>query len=249
MGGDFLERLLERLEPDGARALGVWIGPYWTAVRTERGTGLAATALDAGPTHGEHAQRMPGAGGLVGRAALELARGAASDYPLARSLGLAAINALLPEPMGRVTERNAGELAAERGAGRVVGVVGWFPFVTELKRSAARVEVFEKDPETGFELTPERRERLAECDVLCATASALANRTLGGLLAAARRDAWKILAGPSAPLCAETLELGFGAVCGARVVDHEPVVRVIQEGGCFQQIRKTGAVRLLCLEA
>lgn len=244
-----LERLLERLAPDGASALGVWIGPYWTAVRTERGTGLATTVLEAGPTHGEHAQRMPGAGGLVGRAAAELARGVGLDHPLARSVGLAAINALLPEPTGRLTERNAGELAAERGAGKVVGVVGWFPFVPELRRAAARVEVFEKDEATGHELTPERRERLAECDVLCATASALANRTLGGLLAAARPDAWKMLAGPSAPLCAETLELGFGAVCGARVVDHEPVVRVIQEGGCFQQIRKTGAVRLLCLEA
>ena len=58
-----------------------------------------------------------------------------------------------------------------------------------------------------------------------------------------------MLVGPSAPLCAETLALGFDAVCGARVSDAPAVARVIQEGGCFQQIRRTGAVRLLNLEA
>ena len=245
---DFLEALLDRLPRESAPVRGVWIGPYWTAVRTDRGTGLATTLLDAGPTHGEHAQRMSGAGTLAGRDAAELARGVRDDFPLARSVGLAALNALLPEPeAGTAAERNAGELAAERGAGRTVGVVGWFPFVPELRTVAARVEVFEKDPRTGYELTPERAGRLASCDVLCVTASALLNGTLDGLLRAARPDAWKMLVGPSAPLCRAALDLGFGAVCGARVTDPEPVVRVIQEGGCFQQIRKTGAVRLLNL--
>ena len=244
----FLGRLLERLPTDGLRVREVWIGPYWTAVQTERGTGLAATVLDQGAAHGEHAQHMPDAGSLADKTALELARGVESDFPLARSVGLAALNALLPEPTGKLTERNAGELAVERGAGKVVGVVGWFPFIPQLRRAAVRVEVFEKDPETGFELTAERAERLARCDVLCATASALVNRTLDGLLRAARPDAWKMLVGPSAPLCREALELGFHAVCGARVLDPAPVVRVLREGGCFRQIRQTGAVRLVNLE-
>ncbi len=245
---DFLEQLLARLPKTPAPIRGFWIGPYWTAVRTDLGTGLATTLLDPGPTHGEHAQRMAGAGEWIGRDARELAAGAASDFPLARSAGLAALNALLPEPQGRITERNAGELAAEKGAGQTVGVVGWFPFVPELRKIAARVEVFEKDPATGYALTPDRAERLAACDGLCVTASALPNRTLGGVLAAARPDAWKLLVGPSAPLCRAALELGFAAVCGARVVDAEAVVRVIQEGGCFQQIRRTGGVRLVNLE-
>ena len=113
----------------------------------------------------------------------------------------------------------------------------------------ARVETFERDAETGFELTAERRARLAACDGLCITASALVNRTLDDLLAAARPDAWKLLVGPSAPLCRATLELGFAAVCGARVADLSAVVRIVQEGGCFQQIRRAGGVRLLNLEA
>ena len=246
---DFTEQLLARLPAAPTPVRGLWIGPYWTAVQTDRGAGLATTCLDVGPTHGEHAQHLGDAGSLVGRDARELAAGVSSGFPLARSVGLAALNALLPEPQGRVTERNAGKLAAERGAGKTVGVVGWFPFIPALRRVAARVEIFEKDPEMGYALTPERAARLAACDGLCVTASALVNRTLGGLLAAARPDAWKLLVGPSAPLCRAALDLGFAAVCGARVTDVPAVVRVIQEGGCFQQIRRTGGVRLLNLEA
>ena len=246
---DFLERLLSRLPEAPAPVRGLWIGPYWTAVRTDAGTGLATTLLEAGPAHGEHAQRLAGAGDWVGRDARELAAGVSSDFPLARSVGLAALNALLPEPSGRVTERNAGDLAAEKGAGKTIGVVGWFPFIPQLRQIAARVEIFEKDSETGFALTEERAARLAQCDGLCLTASALLNRTLDGILRAARPEAWKLLVGPSAPLCREALALGFSAVCGARVADAAAVVRVIQEGGCFQQIRRSGGVRLLNLEA
>ena len=114
---DFLEQLLARLPAESAPVRGLWIGPYWTAVQTDRGAGLAATCLAAGPTHGEHAQHFGLAGSCVGRDARELAAGVSSDFPLARSVGLAALNALLPEPHGGVTERNAGELAAELGAG------------------------------------------------------------------------------------------------------------------------------------
>jgi uncharacterized protein len=245
---NFLVQLLDLLPRTEARVRGVWIGPYWTAVQTDSGTGLAATLLEAGPTHGEHAQHMAGAGKLAGRNARELAAGVDCDFLLARSVGLAALNALLPAPTGRVTERNAGDLAAEQGAGKTVGVVGWFPFIPRLKSVAARVEVFEKDPGTGFEMTTERAARLARCEVLCVTAATLLNGTLNGILQAARPEAWKMLVGPSAPFCREVLDLGFNAVCGARVDDASPVVRVIQEGGCFQQIRQTGAVRLLCLE-
>lgn len=244
-----LDQLLDRLPPDAAPVRDVWIGPYWTLVRTDRGAGLAATLLDAGPTHGAHAQHLADAGNLAGRDARELARGVSAGFPLARSVGLAALNALLPEPEGRLSDLNAGELAAEKGKGQTVGVVGWFPFIPRLRQAAAAVEVFEKDAETGFALTAERAARLARCDGLCLTASALLNGTLEGVMQAARPGAWKLLVGPSAPLCREMLALGFDAVCGARVENAESVARVIREGGCFQQIRRAGGVRLLTLEA
>ncbi len=245
----FLEQLRNRLSGSAAAVRGVWIGPYWTVVQTDAGIGLATTLLGAGATHGAHAQHLAGAGHLSQLSATELAECVLSDFPLERSVGLAALNALLPEPSGRLTERNAGELAAEKGAGQTLGVVGWFPFIPQVQKVAACVEIFEKDPVSGYAMTEERAARLARCDGLCITASSLLNGTLDGILQAARPGAWKILVGPSAPLCRETLDLGFDAVCGARVTDVPAVVRVVQEGGCFQQIRKTGGVRLLNLEA
>jgi len=245
----FLEQLWNRLPRTEAAVRGVWIGPYWTAVQTDSGMGLSTTILADGPTHGEHAQRLAGAGNLSRFNAHELAECVLSDFPLERGVGLAALNAMLPEPSGRLTERNAGELAAEKGAGKTIGVVGWFPFIQQLKTVAARVEIFEKDPDTGYVLTDERAARLARCELLCITASALVNGTIDTLLQAAPATAWKMLVGPSAPLCRETLALGFDAVCGARITDMPAVVRVLQEGGCFHQIRQTGAVRLLNLEA
>lgn len=244
----FLEQLWNRLPRTGLPVRGVWIGPYWTAVQTNNGTGLATTLLGDGHTHGEHAQRFAAAGRLTQLSAHELAEGVLSEFPLERSVGMAALNALLPEPEGSITERNAGELAAEKGTGKTIGVVGWFPFIPQLKK-VATVEVFEKDPETGYDLTEERAARMARCDGLCITASALINGTIDGILEAAPASAWKLLVGPSAPLCCETLELGFDAVCGARVGDPEAILPVLQQGGCFQQIKRTGAVRLLNLEA
>ena len=246
---DFLEQLVARLPRRPMPVRGVWIGPYWTAVQTDASTGLATTLLNTGPTHGEHAQHLSAAGELTGRDAYELAAGVRSDFPLERSVGLAALNAVVPAPAGRLSERNAGDLAAEMGAGQTIGVVGWFPFIPRLQEIAAQVEIFEKDTDTGYAMTPDRIARLVRCDGLCITASALLNRTLAEVLRVARPAAWKILVGPSAPLCQEALDMGFAAICGARVENPEAVVRVIQEGGCFQQIRRTGAVRLLTLEA
>jgi uncharacterized protein len=243
----FLEELLARCAASEERVRGVWIGPYWTVAQTEGGIGLASTQLAEGPTHGEHAQSLAGAGALAGRLAAELARGVSSGFALDRSVGLAVLNALVRPAAGALDGRNAGELLAERGAGKTVGVVGWFPFIPGLRQVAAAVETFEKDSRTGYDLTPSRAKALARCDVLCVTASTLVNGTLDALLQAANPRAWKALVGPSAPLCEEALALGFDAVCGARVLELGPIVRVVQEGGCFRQIRRTGAVELATL--
>jgi uncharacterized protein (DUF4213/DUF364 family) len=191
---------------------------------------------------------MPGTGRLTSLSARELAENVCAEFPLARSVGLAALNALLPVSAAGATERNAAELALEKAVDKTVGVVGWFPFIPRLQSVASVVHILEKDPLTGFDLTPERRAVLADCGVVLMTASTLVNGSVDGILDALRPGAWRMLVGPGAPLSAETLRLGFDAVCGVRVLEAEPVVRVLQEGGCFQQIRRTQAVQLLALE-
>ena len=246
----FLEKLLEWIPENGVPVRRVVMGPFWTLVETGSGIGLAATQLASGPTHGQHGQQMPGAGHLTALSARELAENVLEPPSPARSVGLAALNALLPPPAG-ATDQNASTWIQARGKGKRIGIVGWFPFIPALREGGFDLDVFEKDPATRYAVTPERAHRLQSCDLLCITAATLANGTLDAILEAVRPDARKILVGPSAPLCNDLPEMGWDAVCGARVEEADPVIRIIQEGGCFRQIRHAtplGTVRLVTLE-
>jgi hypothetical protein len=246
----FLETLLSQVPENGVPVRRVVMGPFWTLVETDIGIGLAATRLADAPTHGQHGQQMPGAGHLTALSARELAENVMEPPSPARSIGLAALNAILPSPGGDCTDQNASELLRAFGKGKRIGIVGWFPFIPALQADGFDLDVFEKDPATGFAVTPARASRLGACDLLCITAATLVNGTLDAILEAVRPDAGKILVGPSAPLCRDLLDLGWDAVCGARVEQADPVLRIIQEGGCFRQIRHAappGAVRLLTL--
>ena len=247
----FFERLLERIPEDGVPVRRVVMGPFWTLVEAESGIGLAATQLADTPTHGQHGQQMPGAGHLTSLTARELAENVLEPPSPARSIGLAALNALLPPPGGECTDRNASELLQACGRDEHIGIVGWFPFIPALRAEGFNLDIFEKDPASGFAVTPSRAARLAACDLLCITAATLVNGTLDAILDSIRPDARKILVGPSAPLSCALLAMGWDAVCGARVEQADPVIRIIQEGGCFRQIRHStppGAVRLLTLQ-
>ena len=249
---NFLESLLATIPEDGVAVRRVVMGPFWTLVETDAGTGLAATQLGDGPTHGRHSQHMPGAGHLTSLSARTLAENVLEPPSPARSVGLAALNALLPPPdEACVTDNaNASEWLRANARGRRIGIVGWFPFVESLRAEGHDVEVFEKDPATGYAMTGDRARRLASCRLLCITAATLLNDTLDGILAEASPGAEKLLVGPSSPLCEATLDLGFSAVCGARVADAAPLEPYILEGACFRQLKHSvpeGTLRLVTL--
>lgn len=244
---DMLERILEGLGETGEGVRRVTVGALWTLVETEGGAaGLAMTDLGEGPTHGKHGKSLAGAGNLTRPTVRELAEAVREPCGLARSVGLAALNALAGRDADG-EEENAAEWARREGEGRRLGLVGWFPFVEELRAAGREVEIFEKDPATGFALTEERRRRLAACGAVCVTAATLANGTFGGVAECLAADAKKALVGPGSPLSGLWLEEGWDAVYGAKVEDADAVERVVREGGCFRQIRRAGGVRLVVL--
>lgn len=248
----FLESLLSLVPEEGIPVRNVVMGPFWTLVETAAGTGLASTQFAEGPTHGRHSQHMPGAGHLTALTARTLAENTREPPSPARSVGLAALNALLPPPGpdSNLSEANASEWLRARGRGKRIAVVGWFPFIDSLLADGYNLDIFEKDPATGYALTPDRVRRLATCDLLCITAATLLNDTLDPILAAVPHGAQKILVGPSSPLTQATLSIGFDAVCGAEVSDSAPLIPLIQQGACFRQLRHQtppNALRLLTL--
>ncbi len=210
----------------------VLVGAHWTVV-CAAGCGMAATLLDEGP----HAERMVrGVGHLAGGGALGLAEYALSEHPTEASIGLAAINALLPVGEGPVSEVDAADVLLEWGRGKSVAVVGHFPFLPRLRQVTRGLWVLEQRPGPG-ELPPAAAaEVVPKADILAITSSTIINRTLEPLLALRQPEARVMLLGPSTPLSPVLFGYGIHALSGAHVVDEAAVLRAVGEGATFRQV-------------
>ncbi|HSL17065.1 MAG TPA: DUF364 domain-containing protein [Methylomirabilota bacterium] len=225
-----------------ARLVEVRVGPYWSVVQTSCGTGLASTLSSEGHIHGE--KPIAGAGSLHRLAPIELAERIRSTSPPEAAVGLAAVNALLGPPEGRMTEHNAADVLAERGRGKRVAMVGRFPFADRLEAACGELWVFERgDGRRPEDLDEDMfEELLPQADVVAVTSTTIINRTLPGILGRVRPDAFLLLLGPSTPLAPRLFGLGVDLLCGTVVVDPEAVLRAVEQGAVTGQI--TGVRRV-----
>jgi hypothetical protein len=241
---DILPRILEDL-PDG-EVIRVLIGLRWTMVVAEvsgaRSCGLAST-LFAGHAHHEQ-PNVPQAGQLESYSGLELAEMVLSNQPTLCSVGLAAINALLPRQPRLWVEANAEDLIAQRGEGKRVVMVGHFPFVTRLRPQVGELLVLEQNPGVDDLPASAAPDLLPTAQVIVITGMTLSNHTLEGLLSYCPADAELLLLGPSTPLSPVLFDFGVTVISGAVVTAIEPVQRIVAQGGNFRQLRPAG-VRLV----
>lgn len=238
--------LLENLPAGVVRSVDV--GLFWTAVvvEDERGLrcGLAATHR---PTHPDHDQpAVRDAGALQQRAASEVAQLVRSASPTEVAIGLATVNALLPEPAQKVTLA-AEEYIARQGKHTKVALIGHFPFVDWLRSQVAQLWVLELDPRPGDYRADQAAEIIPQADVLAITSSTLINGTFDRIFALRRPDAKVMLLGPSTPLSPRLFELGIQVLSGSLVREIEAVRRCVCQGGNFRQIKRCG-VELVTLE-
>jgi hypothetical protein len=243
---EIINRLLEGLQ-DG-QVTDAIVGLHWTAVVVnaggERRCGLAST-LFAGHAHRQERQPdVPQAGELTRLPGRELAQFALSESPTMASLGVAALNALLPPLPDAWSEANAEDLLAQYGAGQRVVMVGHFPFVPRLRPRVGELLVLEQDP--GPDDLPAEAASLVlpSAQVVAITAMTLANHTLPDLLAMCPPQAFIILLGPSTPLSPLLFDYGIEVLSGAVVTDIEAVLRTAAQGGNFRQLHRAG-VRLV----
>jgi uncharacterized protein (DUF4213/DUF364 family) len=245
-----LEALLSEIQ-EGA-VLDVSVGLHWTAVCVdvagEVRCGLASTLrsphVHGGPPH------IPQAGELTeldGRTVAEFAR--ERERPALASVGVAALNALLPKPTeADLVEINAEDVLAERGRGGNVAIVGNFPFVPRLREVVGQLWVIEQDPGPG-EWPPEAAgDLLPNSDVIAITGMALINHTLEELLSLCPAEARVMVLGPSAPLSAHLYSYGVDIISGSLVADIESVTKAVRQGANFRQVHRAG-VRLVTMTA
>lgn len=167
------------------------------------------------------------------------------DDPIKSSLGLAAVNSMLPDPLPEdVVDVNAGDLILELGGNKRVAVIGHFPFVQRMKGKFKELMVFEKSPQPGDLESNLIPRHLPSADIVAITATTLANGSLAGILASCQPSAVKLIIGPSTPVTPALFELGFDYVAGVVVRDRELVKQGIKEGVSFKQLKGVSHVIL-----
>jgi uncharacterized protein len=236
---NILNDLLKSLNEDAA-VRSIMVGAHWTVV-CSRYWGMAATLLDNNP-HG-HSQ-VRDAGHLHTKSALELAEYAHSDTLMEASIGVAAINSLLPVDESNAVEVNAVELLIEHGRGMNVALVGHFPFIPRLRSAVGQLWVIDQHPAEGEYPAESAADLIPKADVVAITSSALINHTLDGLLSLCRPKALVMMLGPSTPLSPMLFKNGLSILSGSKVVNQYAILRTVSQGATFQQVE---GVRLVTL--
>ncbi len=231
--------------PEG-RLVDVRLGLHWTAVVAEvageRRCGLASTETEPRP-HGAPPE-IPSPGRLEQATARELAGWIQSEVPLRRSVGAAAVNALLPPMPPPWHDDNAEEVIGRLGQGRTVALVGHFPFVERLRPRLGQLWVLERRPQPGDEPEDAAPRLLPQAEVVALTGATFVNGTIDALLRLCRPEARVIVLGPSTPLSPSLFEHGVDALSGAVVEQIDSVVRGVSQGAGFRQLHTLG-VRLI----
>ncbi len=221
----------------------VQVGLHWTAVVAIQGgvrsCGLAST-LSEPHKRGESA--VPEAGDLTrysGRELVELAFD--ENKPVLSSVGVAALNALLPDPSPeRIEEEQAESLLARYGANRTVALIGHFPFVPRLRGRVGELHVLELRPRQGDLPAAMVFDILPQADVVAITSMALINRTLEPMLKLCAPEALVVILGPSTPMCPVLFDYGIDILAGSQIIDIEGVLRAVCQGGNFGQVHRAG---------
>ncbi|MEA3349098.1 MAG: DUF364 domain-containing protein, partial [Chloroflexota bacterium] len=239
-------RLLSTL-PNG-ETLQVCIGSHWTAVvaeiEGERRCGLASSLTNECYRHGE--PDVPQAGHLETLSGLELAELAQSEQPVLASVGVAAINALIPPQPDAWVNLNAEEVIAKHGEGKTVVLIGHFPFVPRLRTRVGELIILEKRPEPGDLPADAAFDIIPEAGVVAITGTTLINHSLDGLLKLCSPQAHVILLGPSTHLSPVLFDYDIDLLCGSIVTAIEPVLRTVMQAGNFPQVHHAG-VRLVSM--
>jgi len=228
----------------------VRIGLRWTAVvaevEGERRCGLSSTLGELYEHSGK--SHVPQAGQLEMFPGRELAAFAYErDSPVLASIGVAALNALLPSPEPKTwCEGNAEHILAEHGARKRVVVVGHFPFISRLSEHVAELIVVERRPREGEFPAEIASQVLPQAEVVAITGMALVNHTLEDLLKLCSPQATVMVLGPSTPFSHVLFNYGVDLLSGSVVTEIEPVLKTLTQGANFPQIHRAG-VRLVTL--
>ena len=230
---EILQELVESLKIDLPVSAGV-VGFHLMAVASQR-LGLAAHLPSQGQSDAVVSEK--GVGTLIGRRARDLAYWLLEDHWVRAGIGMAALNSVLEIDYQALLEVNAKQIIAERAIGKNLMVVGHFPFIGQLRSKVRNLWVMEKEPRSGDLSEEEGYQALAEADVVAITGSCLINHTFDRIMANCKPGSFKIMLGPSTPLSTILLDCGLDVIGGALVEEESVVLRMVENGAAFRQLK------------
>ncbi len=234
-----LDDLLLSLKGNDFQVKSVHTCVFWTAVLSKH-CGLSSTFREEGPSHDRGVKDV---GNLTSKTALELAEYAKSKSLLEASIGMATINSMIDIDESKCVEKNAFEIILEKGTDKNVAIVGHFPWIPKLREKVKNLWVLEQRLREGDLPAKEADRILPECDVVGITGTSFINHTIEGLLKLCKK-AFVVMIGPTSPLSPILFDYGIDAICGAKVIDVEKIIRSISEGATFKEV---SGVRLLTI--
>ncbi len=177
---------------------------------------------------------------LAGNPAGDVVDLIASGNLIERTVGIATANSLLN---GKGVEGNTqgctmlyGDLLDTITVTREdrVGMVGLFaPILSELRKRAGEVLVFEKNPDRAAGLCSDEQvpELLPSCSVAIITATSIINDTFGSIARAAGNSRIVAVLGASTPLAPYIFKsYGVTHLSGVIITDPVSILRIISEG-------------------
>lgn len=228
--------------------LDVRIGLHWTAVVVDQGgvpkCGLSSTLVAGGHDHHESGPDVPQAGQLLDLSGRQLAELALAGKETLRSVGMAAINALLPQQPKQWVDANAEEMIARHGAGEQVALIGHFPFIPSLRERVGHLTILELSPKPGDLAADQAHRVIPQSKVLAITSMTFPNHTLEDLLALRAPDSLVIMLGPTTPLTPLLFDYGIDILSGSVVEEVESILHMVSQGASFRQMHQAG-VRLV----
>ncbi len=211
------DELIEAI-PANVTVVAAGIGPQWCRVlSSEGGLGMAFSFADRSrPALHDDAE-------LVGTPLRKVAALAKSWNFVEAGIGMAAVNAWHSHP--DKAERDGFVPCADNTfarvfhpysdavAGKVVSVIGHFPFAPVPLSRAAELRVLERNPQSGDYPDSACEYLLPDSDYVFISGSAFVNKTMPRLLRLAR-NATTVVLGPSTPLSPTLFEHGVDVVTG-----------------------------------
>ncbi len=221
-----IEATLIQSIPRGHIVDKVIVGLNWSMVRSHHLCGIARSpSRDT-----EGARTIRPENGFKGLDLADIAANLNSTDPLARSIGLAAVNAYWNRPDANYNEiTSVGGFAGLTPPGDGVIIIGGFRGV--LKR-LPKARIVEREPKESSDI-PETKAApyIAKAQTLAITAQTLMNNSLNQILDIAVNVPHQILIGPSAPLCPLLLDHGLHEVSAAVIKDADAAEEFICETG------------------